>query len=180
MARRISTLLIVTVMVTSLFVLGNAGAANKKVDVQVNGAPLNLVIPGGDVSLTAVDLDGTDQNTTGALGAFRVVDPRGSGTGWYLTMVSTNFEETTDPTKVIPSGAGGFAVTNANLSAISGNGGGVASTGDLAPATLTVLDSASPNGRGINETNPDLEQQIPADTYIGTYSATVPATLLSH
>lgn len=180
MAKRLPALLIVTILVASLFVLGSAVAATKKVDVRVNGNPLSLVVPGGDVSLTDVTLDGTDQNTTGALGIFRVVDPRGTGTGWYLTMGSTDFEEISDASKKISSQAGGFAVTNANLAAVSGNGGVTASTGNLAPAALTILDSPSPNGRGINTTNPDLELQIPAETYVGTYSATVTGTLISY
>ncbi len=92
MAKRLPALLIVTILVTSLFVLGSAVAATKKVDVRVNGNPLSLVVPGGDVSLADVTLDGTDQNTTGALGIFRVVDPRGTGTGGYLNIVSSDFE----------------------------------------------------------------------------------------
>ena len=179
MIKRLPTLLIVTVLVTSLFVLGSAVAVAKKVDVTINGNPLNLVIPGGDVNLTDVTLDGTDQNTTGSLGIFRVIDPRGTGTGWYLTMGSTDFEEVSS-TRTISSQAGGFAVTNANLTVVSGNGGVTASTGNLAPATLTILDSPSPNGRGISETNPDVQLQVPAETYVGTYAATVTGTLISY
>jgi hypothetical protein len=180
MAKRIPALVIVAISVASLLVLGTGAALAKKVDVQVSGNPLNLVVPGGDVSLSNVSLDGTDQNTTGSLGTFRVVDPRGTGTGWYLTMASTDFEENTDPSKTIPSDSGGFAITNANLTTVSGNGGVTAGTGNLAPAALTVMDSPGPFGRGVNEVDPDVELQVPAETYIGTYSATVTATLISY
>jgi len=180
MIKRLPTLLIVTVLVTSLFVLGSAVAVAKKVDVTINGNPLNLVIPGGDVNLTDVTLDGTDQNTTGSLGIFRVIDPRGTGTGWYLTLGSTDFEEVNNPAWTIPSDGSGFTVTNANLNTVSGNGGVIADTGDLAPGALTILDSPSPLGRGINETNPDVQLQVPAETYVGTYAATVTGTLTSY
>ena len=180
MRNRLPIILAVIILVVAIFAIGSAGAADKKVNVNVSGAPLNLVVPVGDAALADVTLDGTDQNATGVLGVVRVVDPRGTGQGWYVTLVSTNFEEVLDPSKTIPSGAGGFQVTAANVSNISGNGGVTGNAGNLAPAALTVMDSPSPNGRGINEANPDLDLQVPAETYIGTYAATVTETLISY
>ncbi len=167
-----------TIFVTSIFVLGSAIAETQKVNVKVAGGLLNLIGPAGDASLADVTLDGTDQNTTGALGLFRVVDPRGTGTGWYLTMGSTDFEEINDASKKISSQLGGFKVTNANLIAVSGNGGVAPTNINLAPADV-LLDNPSPDGRGVNTTAPSVELQIPAETFIGTYAATVTATLTS-
>lgn len=177
------TIIIATVIISIIAIIAfgaTTAVADKKVDVDISGSPLNLVIPGGDVSLSAITLDGTDQSSTGALGIFKVIDPRGTGAGWYLTMISTDFKKVGEPSKTIPSGAGGFAITNANYTVISGNGGVIASTGNLAPAALTVLDGPSPSGRGANQIDPDVELQIPAETYIGTYEATVTATLISY
>ncbi len=178
MAKRLPALLIATILVASLFVLGSAVADTQKVNVKVAGGLLNLIGPAGDAGLADVTLDGTDQNTTGDLGLFRIVDPRGTGQGWYLTMGSSDFEEINDAGKKISSQLGGFKVTNANLIAVSGNGNVDPDNIELAPADV-LLDSPSPDGRGVNTTAPSVELQIPAETFIGTYSATVTATLTS-
>src|SRR5207302_1705152 len=58
--------------------------------VAVNTGTLTESGPGSGVSATPVTLTGSDQTTSYSLG-LTVIDARGSGAGWNLTITSTTF-----------------------------------------------------------------------------------------
>lgn len=181
MVRKLVMLLITAILVTSLFVIGSAFAANpatQKVTINIKGDVLQLVGPGGPAALPDTTLTGADQVVAGSLGNFKVIDPRGTGNGWTLTMKSSDFEEINNPTtrKIA---ATGFEVTNANYTAGPGNGGVTAANGFLNGAGYAILNTPGVLGRGTSDVAPLVELAIPAETWAGTYAATVTATLTS-
>ena len=177
MLKRLPTIAALVILV---IVIAAGTAAAAKVTVVVTGGPLDIQLPFSDQSLNGVTLDGTNQTTTGTLGETRIRDARGTGTGWYVTVSATDFEEESDPGKTIP--AGGFRVPVApTVTVLSGfDGGIVADSGPLAAPGLTLLVSPNPNGRGRFSVTPDLELDVPAETYIGTYASTITETITSY
>ncbi len=179
MRTKLPIILAITTVMIFVYMLAGAGAATKKVNVNVNAGPLSLVMPGADANLNAVTLDGTNKSTTGTLGNVRVIDARGTGAGWYVTLSATDFIHDTTPTNTIAA-TGNFDVATATVTNVSGNGGVTGGIGNLGGGGISVMDSGSPMGRGINETSPELDLIIPAEAFLGTYSATVTGTLISY
>ncbi|MDP1808055.1 MAG: WxL domain-containing protein [Actinomycetota bacterium] len=175
MIKKLPLIVAVVVLVIAVYAVGTAVAA--QVTVVVKGGPLSLT-PSADQTLADAVLDGNDTSTTGSLGELQVKDARGTGAGWYVTAAATDFAEQSTANTIA---AGGFTVPVAPVvTTIAGNGGVTSAAGTLSGAGFTLLNSSSPNGRGRYSATPDLLLQVPAQTYIGTYAATVTETLLSY
>lgn len=184
MVKKRSLIVIIAITVVAIYALGNAvaippGASTSQVTVKVK--PGNLTwTPSPDSNLNDVTLDGTDQSTTGTLGNLQVTEARGKKIGWYLTVVAGDFQDAVDPSLKIL--ATGFeVVAPVAVNPITGNGG-VTSAGGFLDSPVTMLDTgaATGNGLGINESNPNIRLQVPAETYVGTYASTVTETLISY
>ncbi len=63
----------------------------QKINITVNGGPLTMSREAGEVDLTPVTLNGTEQTATGSLKRVEVIDARGGSTGWSLTGTLTDF-----------------------------------------------------------------------------------------
>lgn len=175
MLKKLPLIVAVVILTVAVYAVGTAVAA--KITVVVKGGPLTLT-ESTDQTLADAVLDGNDTSTTGSLGALQVKDARGTGTGWYVGIVATDFAEQSS-TATIP--AIGFSIpTVPAVTTLAGNGGVTAAAGGLSSPGFTLLDSPNPNGRGRYSTTPSLKLNVPAETFIGTYASTVTETLTSY
>lgn len=187
MLRKFPIIATVAIIAIAIYAVGNAlagsttapGSTTTKVSVKVKPGVLSMTAD-DTASLADVTLDGADKNTSGNLGTIRVTDARGTGDGWYVNVVATDFEEEADPLKTIANTS--FTVDSVVVTKITGNGGVTSATGGLSGGGITMLDAAqaTKRGRGINDADALLGLDVPADTFVGTYASTVTETLTSH
>jgi hypothetical protein len=186
-------------MKKSIFPLLIAIALLAATSISVSATDATVVVTGGSlsvspaaVSFSGVTLDGTDKTSTSAFGAntWTATDARGTGVGWNLTIISTDF--------VGSGGAAGHSLDitavdqlfsiqldNGHISVIAGN------TAPTSPATvlttipftgdpaLKFASAAATEGMGSYTLQPNFSLMIPAETYAGTYTAAMTITAVS-
>ena len=148
----------------------------------------SLSVDANDVSLSAVVLDGSDKTATSASGSnsWAAEDARGTGAGWHLTIVATDF---TDAAKTINISAADqefkIQLLDTNIAVVSGNAQPTSSVITLAaipevPASALTFASAALNeGMGSYTLSPNFELEVPAETLVGNYSSTITVTAVS-
>jgi hypothetical protein len=154
--------------------------------VTITGGTLSVA--GNDILFAGLTLDGTDQVATSAAGAnnWSATDARGSGAGWNLTIVATDFSDGTH-TIDISSANQEFMIQllDANVAVVAGNTQPVSQAATLTAipespaAALKFLSAAVDTGMGSYTLNPNFALEIPAATYAGTYTSTVTITAVS-
>jgi hypothetical protein len=141
------------------------------------GTPLAVSTPA--TASFALTLDGTDQTSSYAL-PLTVVDPRGNGAGWSLTIGATQFD----------AGSGHTLPTNASTMALPTQSCGASST--CTPATNAVggyplgvpttgsvkfFNAAVNTGLGKIVVTPTVSVVVPANVFSGSYTSTVTVTI---
>ena len=173
------TLLLISIIaaLTSLLIYAAGMAVAETVTVVVNGGNLSMTA-GGNQTLNPVTLNGTNQNTAGSLGTLDVIDARGTGAGWNVVVSSTDFAKFGDPGKTIA--ATGFDIPVAPVvTTVAGNTAPTSNSGNLNGGGLKLLSAALDQGMGNYQVTPGLQLTVPAQTYTGTYTATVTETVIS-
>jgi WxL domain surface cell wall-binding len=122
-------------------------------------------------------LDGTDQTVSYAP-VLGVVDARGLGTGWNLTIAATTFSDGAGHT--LAAGAVG-GVTSACK---SGSTCTAATNSVTYPLTIgstasKFFNSAANTGLGRFDVTPTINVSIPGNAYAGTYTSTVTLAAVS-
>jgi hypothetical protein len=116
-------------------------------------------------------LDGTDQSATYSP-AIGIVDARGTGAGWKLTVAATTFS---DGTHTLAPGT----ITGATQACHAGSSCTAASnsiTGyplTLGTTAASVFNAALLSGLGQIDLTPTFSVAIPGNAYAGTYTSTV-------
>jgi hypothetical protein len=138
-------------------------------------AGMSMALP-SNPSLSST-LDGTDQlvSWSGALG---IVDARGTGAGWNLTMAATSFSD-----------GAGHTLAPGSVAAVSaachgGNACTAATNSVTYPLTLSgtaakFFNAAAGTGLGKVDVTPTVEVAIPGNAYAGTYTSTVTLSAVS-
>jgi hypothetical protein len=149
----------------------------QKINITVNGGPLTMSREAGEVDLTPVTLNGTEQTATGSLKRVEVIDARGGTAGWSLTGTLTDFGSAAG-TK-IP--AGNLSWTPACTAAPGASAVTPGSAGPLDTTTAATLCSA-PGGTGqivggSFTAGAGLNLKVPAVTGAGRYTAVLTLTL---
>lgn len=146
---------------------------------QVDGGSLAFVSAPGAVNFSSVTLDGTDQTTTATL-PIDVGDNTGSGSGWNVTLTTTQFTTGGDTPESLPT----TATTVSSVPEESCDEGATCTlaTNDVSypydvpagsSATATeVFDAAANSGMGDQTVTPEFTLAVPANTYAGTYTST--------
>ncbi len=141
--------------------------------VDVSGViPLNITTAA--VTVSGVTLDGTDQTVNGSTSAWRA-DAVGESGGWNVTVSSTDFTNAESNT---------IAVSNFEIRLLVANIVRISGSFDLPTSTQTSFDSlsgtarkiasaASGKGDGVYDLTPGFQLTVPAETYTGSYTATV-------
>lgn len=174
---------------TSSIVVATMGSAlaatssNTTVTATVSAGALSITSPA--TASIAVTLDGTDQTPTysPALGAN---DQTGSGSGWNLTITSTQFT-TGAPVHTLSTSAS--SLTGATMSCA---GPGTCTNpvnsitypvavpaGSGPPAAVKFYNAAVNTGMGNFTITPTIGVSIPANTYAGVYTSTVTFAIVS-
>ena len=142
--------------------------------------PASVTLTGGSLSNSttpvafgALGLTGADATLNVTTAAWRAIDARGTGTGWNVSIASTDFTST----------AGSIAVANfkvrvpaTSILRIAGNAvptSGATTYQPLGSTALKLLTAAVGAGMGTYDYLPDFQLTVPASTLAGAYTATV-------
>jgi hypothetical protein len=167
MKQRIFTLPVIGLVALAL--AAAAGAASLAVSGTITGAgALTLTMPSAPTF--SATLAGDDQNVSYSP-VLGVVDARGSGTGWNLTIASTALSDGSSHTLA-------QSLTGASSACHSGSTCTNASNNVTYPVSLSttaakVFDAAANSGLGKVDVIPTIQIAIPGNAYAGSYSATL-------
>ena len=151
-------------------------AANLTATATVTGASgISMGLP-SNPSLSDT-LDGTDQTVSWSA-ILGVVDARGSGAGWNLTMSATSFSDGSGHT-LAPG-----TVTGVTAACQGGNSCTAAGNAISYPLTLSgtaakFFNAAANSGMGKVNVTPSVDVAIPGNAYAGTYTSTVTLAAVS-
>lgn len=133
-----------------------------------------LTITPAPISFTAVVLDGTVQTVAGSTSAWRA-DADGEAGGWNVTVTATDLDNGVGNT--IPVSGLEIRLLDANIARVSGHPLGPDSTqtifAALSGTPLKIAEATGGQGNGIYDLTPDFQLTVPAESYTGTYTATV-------
>lgn len=134
-----------------------------------------LTITTASISFPGVTLGGADQTVTGSTSAWQV-DAAAETNGWHVTVASTDFSD----------GGNTIAVANfeirlldANIVVVSGDGGNKVPLSTqitftpLSGTALKIVSAKKNRGQGVYDLTPDFQLTVPAETFAGSYTATV-------
>jgi hypothetical protein len=156
--------------VTALAAAAVALAGNLTATATVSGAAgTSLALPGNpSVSDT---LDGTDQ-TVSYLPLLSVVDARGSGGGWNLTVSATTFSDGSGHTLApgTVSSVASACHAGSSCTAATNSVGFPLTVGGTA---AKFFNAATNSGLGKIDVTPTVDVGIPGNAFAGTYTSTV-------
>ena len=133
-----------------------------------------LTITTASISFPDVTLDGTDQTVNGSTSAWRA-DAAGESGGWNVTVAATDFDNGAGKTIAVAN----FEVRllDADIVLVSGDTNKPTSTQttftSLSGSALKIASAASGEGDGVYDLTPGFRLTVPAETYSGSYTATV-------
>ena len=165
----------VALVLVLVLVTGGAAVYAAEGTIEITGGSLD--VESTDVSMDGITLDGTDHSgVEGSTGTWLATDRTGTGAGWHVTVVSTDF--TNEAGKTIS--AESFDISVATI--ISGTGGTsptpVTSSQSL-DTEVSILSADVDEGMGQYAFSPDFLLDVPATTYAGTYTATITVDVVS-
>ena len=133
-----------------------------------------LTITTAAITFTGVTLDGTDQTVTGSTSAWRA-DATGESGGWKVTVASNDFDNGAGKTIAVSNFE--IRLLDANIVVVSGDTNKPTSTqttfGALSGTALKIASAATGEGDGVYDLTPDFQLMMPAETFTGSYTATV-------
>ncbi len=155
----------------ALIVTAAALGAALTATANVSGsAGVSLTLPSPpSVSST---LDGTDQTVSYAP-VLGVVDARGSGAGWNLTVSATSFSDGSGHTLAPGTLTGVVAACKAGNSCTAATSSGVTYPLVLSGSSAKFFNAAVNTGLGKFDVTPTVDVSIPGNAYAGTYTSTV-------
>jgi hypothetical protein len=117
-------------------------------------------------------LDGTDQTVSYApiLG---VVDARGNGAGWNVTISATSFSDGSGHSLAPGALTGAVAACKAGNSCTAASSSGVSYPLVLTGSSAKFYNAAVNTGLGKFEVTPTIDVTIPGNAFAGTYTSTV-------
>ncbi len=162
--------------------------------VAIYAETASVTISGGSLSVNAVKVslsgvksDVSDKILTSASesDSWSVVDARGTGAGWNLTIDATVFSDGGDPAKSIDISESNLKfkiqLLDENITVTAGNTKPTSQVTSLTAiptaggSALKFVSAAADAGMGSYSIKPSFELEIPAETYVGegTYTLTI-------
>ncbi len=172
----------VALAVAVLVLAASAIAGTVTTTTTVTGAGSLSLSHGATTSISST-LDGTDQNVTYTV-PLTMVDARGTGVGWNLTLTSTTFT----------TGAKSLATNASSITGITSacNGGGTCTSATnaitypltvpaaaTAPAAVKIFNASAATGLGRFTITPTVSVAIPGNSFSGTYTSTLTVAAVS-
>jgi hypothetical protein len=117
-------------------------------------------------------IDGTDQTASYAplLG---VVDARGSGAGWNLTISATSFSDGAGHTLAPGSVSAAAQACHSGSSCTAATSSGISYPLTIGGTAAKFFNAAANTGLGKIDVTPTIDVTIPGNAYAGTYTSTV-------
>lgn len=180
-----SFLLILAIAIASSAAALADSPSSTAVKATVNGNGLNESGPTSVVA-TPLTLNGTDQTTIFTL-PITVEDFTGTGTGWHLTISSTQFSNTAAPT-LLKLGTDASHVTG--VTAVCNGGTCTDPTNTVSypvkvpittstPSTVSFFQAIATTGMGGFTVTPTISVKTLANIFAGDYTSTFTITLIS-
>jgi hypothetical protein len=165
-------LLILTALTaTALTTAAAALAGTLTATATVSGtAGISMNLPAGP-SLTDT-LDGSDQTVSYAP-VLGIVDARGSGAGWNLTISATSFSDGLGHTLAPGQVSAVAAACKAGSSCTAASSSGITYPLTIGGTGSKFFNAAVSSGLGKIDVTPTVDVVIPGNAYAGTYTSTV-------
>ena len=117
-------------------------------------------------------IDGSDQTATYAP-VLGVVDARGTGAGWNLTMSATSFSDGSGHTLAPGTVTAAAQACHSGSSCTAATSSGISYPLTLTGTAAKVFNAATSTGLGKVDVTPTVEVAVPGNAYAGTYTSTV-------
>ena len=154
-----------------LAVSAAAVAGNLTATANVSGtAGVSLSLPSGPTFNDT--LDGSDQ-TVSYSPLLGVVDARGSGSGWNVTISATSFSDGSGHSFAPGEVTGTTQACHSGSSCTAATPSGVTYPLSISGTASKLFNAASDTGMGKVDVTPTIDVAIPGNAYAGTYSSTV-------
>jgi hypothetical protein len=155
-----------------------AGAALSVVALLVMEAAA-LTINSAAIGFPGVTLDGDPHTVDGSTSAWRA-DAAGETGGWNVTVSSTDFDNGSGKTIAVSNFK--IRLLDANIVWVSGDDINMpvstqTTFTSLGGTGLKIASAAVGDGNGVYDMTPDFRLTVPAETYLGSYSATVTVSI---
>lgn len=138
-----------------------------------------LTITTAAITFPGVTLGGSDQTVDGSTSAWRADSSQRNG--YHVTVSSTDFSNA--ESKTIAVSNFDIRLLDANIVWISGDAEGPVSTQTtftaLSGTPLKIGSAVASIGRGVYDLTPDFRLTVPAESYAGSYTATVTVDITS-
>ena len=133
-------------------------------------AGISLTLPANPAISNTID--GSDQ-TASYSPVLGVVDARGSGAGWNLTVAATAFSDGSGHTLAAGSVTGAAQACHSGSSCTAATSSGISYPLTLSSTAAKVFSAALDTGLGKIDVTPTIQVAIPGNAYAGTYTSTV-------
>ena len=117
-------------------------------------------------------IDGSDQTATYAP-VLGIVDARGNGAGWNVTMSATSFSDGSGHTLAPGTVSGAVQACHSGSSCTAATSSGISYPLTLTGTAAKVFSAALNTGLGKIDVTPTVQVAIPGNAYAGTYTSTV-------
>ena len=164
-------LILTALMAAALTTVAAALAGNMTATATVSGtAGISLNLPAGP-SLTDT-LDGTDQTASYAP-VLGVVDARGTGAGWNLSVSATTFSDGSGHTLAPGTVASVTSACKGGSTCTGATSSGITYPLTIGGTAAKFYNAATSTGLGKVDVTPTIDVLIPGNTVAGTYTSTV-------
>lgn len=164
-----------------------AQSSGDDTNVTVSGTTLSWTPP--TVSdLSGISLSGANQTVSGSLSAFQVIDARGTGVGWNVTIEATQLKEYATGSYVVDGktiAVGTMTVSQPSITPGTGSSAAPAQAADTGITKVidngsaqTIVSAVATTGMGTFDFgSAEVKVVIPANAYAVTYRSDVTITL---
>lgn len=171
-----------------LLALGAMTGAARAATIALSGVVTGgaaLSVSGNGTPSFNLTLNGTDQTVSYTL-PVEGVDPRGTGTGWNMTVTSTQFSDGsghTFPTAAstitgTTNGCGPSSTCTVATNAVANSNLGLPAAA-TAPAAVKFFNATANTGLGKIDVSATVSVLVPANVFAGTYTSTVTVSIVS-
>jgi hypothetical protein len=163
--RRVTGGMVVAILM-ALVLTGNAAA---------------LSITTATITFPEVTLDGTDQTIDGSTSAWQA-DATGEIGGWNVSVSSTDFDNGAGKTIAISNFE--IQLLDSNIVWVAGDSVNLpistqTTYAALSGSALKIASAASGEGNGVYDMTPDFRLSVPAETWVGDYTATLTVSIVA-